>query len=694
MTAAMADVTAARARQSSASARVVGVVLTCLITAWCVAGFALFTARARGAASALFTMPADQVDAALSRLGWSGGLLFAVVVAVQLIVVVATVVASAFILSAPRTTPYLAALAAVLVAFVATSTFAAMGWATTFPGAAPAIEVATAGAAIAFLALAPLFPTGTAVPRWSVAIPLSYAGFAVVSLVFPWWTSASPWPIVAAAALAVTLVVATVVAQVLRYGRFSDGTARQQTKWVVLALSVYLTTLIPVYVLPPGSIDGLAGPGGIAFQVIRGGISALAFGGIAVAIALAIARFRLFEVDLVIRRTVVWGLLVVLIAVVYLAAIGLAGLIWQGSGVWPAVGATLMVALLAHPARMWLQRRVTRWIYGARGDPYAVVSRLGDELRDLRLVAEIAARVTDVLVGDLRYSYARVDVGGRRFERGDAAARRARPLTLVHDGRVFGAVVIGTAAGDRVDAADGALVRSVATQAGFALGAALAADEVRASRERLAVAQEEERHRLYRDLHDGVGPALAGARQRIDTAMALRETNPDASLRLLEEASAGMSAMLGEVRGLVQGLRPPALDELGLVEAVRAATAPAAASVDVTVEGTTGVLSPAVEVAAYRIAVEAITNALRHSAAGNVAVSFATHGDSLAVRVSDDGDGFADAAAGGGLRSMRDRAESLGGRLRIDSTARGTVVEAQLPVAHAALSVGVEEAAP
>ncbi|MET0735238.1 MAG: sensor histidine kinase [Microbacterium sp.] len=687
MITAVAPAPTVRSVRVAAAARIVGAAGVALASAWGIVGIVLFAHTSRGEASALFALDPRDADAALAALGWPGPIVLAVVVTVQTAVLVTTIVAAGFILATRRPTGYTIALAVVIVAFVASASCAVTGWATAVPDSAVFGYYLTALSSVAFLALAPLFPTGTTVPAWSGAIVAAWLILGTLSLVVPWWTLGPVW-VIAGSATALALVVATIVAQALRFRRHSERTERQQIKWVLLSLSLYLLSLVPVFAMPPGSIEMMSGPGGIAFQVIRGLVSMVLFAFIAVSIAFAIAKYRLFDVDLVIRRTLVAGALVLLVGLVYVAVVGGAALLWRGSGAVAAVAATIFVAFAAHPVRVRLERGVSRWVYGERGDPYAVVSRLSDELRGLRGTDEIAGFVADVVVRDLRYSGASVGVwtqrGTREFSRGDAAARSVAERSLVHDGEEVGVLVVRAGPGDRLSAANGRLVDAVAAQAALAIGAARAAEEVRESRERILLAREEERRRLYRDLHDGLGPGLAGARQRIETAMSLGDARPEASRRLLDDASAAMADMLADVRGLVHGLRPPALDELGLAEAVLRASRPldAAGMPALAVGDAPEDLPPAVEVAAYRIAVEAITNASRHARAHTISARFVREEELLVVTVEDDGVGIAGTHAGAGRRSMRERAEELGGRLRV--TARhsgGTRVRAELPLA-------------
>jgi signal transduction histidine kinase len=232
---------------------------------------------------------------------------------------------------------------------------------------------------------------------------------------------------------------------------------------------------------------------------------------------------------------------------------------------------------------------------------------------------------------------------------------------------------------------DERLLADVVRQAAAAARASSLAAQLQRSREALVAAREEERRRLRRDLHDGLGPSLGAVVLRIDTARNLAATRPEEADALLRQARDDVAAALADVRRLVHDLRPPALDDLGLVRAVRQQAdrllAPRVA-VEVVAGGDADELPAAVEVAAYRIASEALANVARHAHATRCTVDLARVDDSLVVSVTDDGVGIApEAPAGVGLVSLRERAAELGGRCTVSCPdGGGTVVRAELPV--------------
>nr|WP_246304771.1 sensor histidine kinase [Nocardioides thalensis] len=226
-------------------------------------------------------------------------------------------------------------------------------------------------------------------------------------------------------------------------------------------------------------------------------------------------------------------------------------------------------------------------------------------------------------------------------------------------------------------------------QAAAAARAAQLSDQLQASRERIVTAVEDERRRLRNELHDGLGPTLAAIASRIDTARITAQRAPTEADHALAAARGDISGLLAEVRRLVHGLRPPALDDVGLAGALRQQAdriRTPALSVTVDVAADLGPLPAAAEVAAFRIASEALTNAVRHSGAGHAHVRIDVRDQELVVEVADDGVGIGpDSLAGVGLSSMRERARELGGRCTVESSAAGgTRVTAHLPIREVA----------
>jgi signal transduction histidine kinase len=366
---------------------------------------------------------------------------------------------------------------------------------------------------------------------------------------------------------------------------------------------------------------------------------------------------------------------------------------------WPSALAAALAALALIPLRMRLQRGVTRLVYGRWHEPYEVLAGLG---QDLEAAADIG-RLLDAAVAELTTGLNLRDVsvrdlGGTAVTGAEALAGSA-PGAGVVDGPGTASIALmayGTPVGSltyRVperppSAAEERLLHDLARQLGGALHARLLSDDLQRARERLVLAREEERRRLRRDLHDGIGPALAGLTLKAETARALLPPGSDGASRQLRDLSEEIRRTVVDVRHLVEGLRPPALDELGLADACAQAvgrlTAGSGLAATVHASGDLPMLPAAVEVAAYRIVVEAVTNTVRHARARCCRVSIACTRAALAIEVCDDGTGLvAPGLPGHGLAIMRERAEELGGTVTVRDASPGVTVAARLPAVTA-----------
>jgi signal transduction histidine kinase len=337
-------------------------------------------------------------------------------------------------------------------------------------------------------------------------------------------------------------------------------------------------------------------------------------------------------------------------------------------------------------------------MYGERDDPYAVLSRLGSRLESTVAPGAVLPAVAGTVQEALKLPYVAIQL--RRKEGFETAATAGDPgeealrLPLVYGGETVGRLVLGPRAGEGGFAdAERRLLEDLAHQIGVAAHAALMTDEavqlsadLQRSRERLVTAREEERRRLRRDLHDGLGPQLAGLTMTAEAARDLVSTDPERAEELLNNLVERAQTAVSDVRHLVYALRPPALDALGLLGALRAhADHHNDGGVRVSVEAPEQLpaLPAAVEVAAYRIALEAINNAERHAAARTCVVRVALDeaAAALHVEVTDDGRGIEENhGTGVGLSSMRERAAELGGWCTVEAPASGgTRVRAYLP---------------
>jgi signal transduction histidine kinase len=326
-------------------------------------------------------------------------------------------------------------------------------------------------------------------------------------------------------------------------------------------------------------------------------------------------------------------------------------------------------------------------MYGERGDPYAAVSRLTARLQAATAPGDALAGVAEAIAISLRLPYVAVETSaGITAEHGNPGGGPRHVVELSHQGEDVGRLVVEGRDGQPPTPRDLALLGDLARPAGAAVQSAALADALQTSQRRLVEAREEERRRLRRDLHDGLGPTLAGVVLGIDAASKLLGDDQGRARDLLADVKAEASGAVDDIRRLVYDLRPPALDELGLPGAVRQqaerlSLRRADLGIAVTTTGPLPPLSAATEVAAYRIATEALTNAVRHAHAHQCSVLLSADGQ-LRVEVTDDGIGIvAGARSGVGLTTMQERATELGGRCTVSSVEpAGTRVVAVLPL--------------
>ena len=419
------------------------------------------------------------------------------------------------------------------------------------------------------------------------------------------------------------------------------------------------------------------------------GLSGLPF---VAGVGVALRRHRLFAIERLVNRSLVYSAVLALLAAGYavLVTVLVSGL--RLSGTLAAGLAAAAAALAVLPVRSRAQRAVNHLMYGQRDEPAGVLAELGERLQSVLLPADVATVIVDTIARSLRVPYVGLDVldadGGLHLvaERGvERGPMHAEPL-LHHGAEVGRLRVSGRGPEDPLDPTDLDLVGSLARQVGPAVQAVrLHADLVRA-RAAVVTLREEERRRLRRDLHDGIGPVLATI--ALKAGLAAR-TVPDGPTKdLLGQIGTEVADGLGDVRRLAEELRPPVIDELGLVGALRrrAEGLSGALLVEVDAPSDRLVLPAAVESAAYGIVVEAMTNAIRHSGGSRCTVSLVLTDGDLVIVVRDDGSGLpADRAPGVGLRSMRERADELAGRCEVRSTDAGTEVRASLPIAPGTL---------
>lgn len=484
-------------------------------------------------------------------------------------------------------------------------------------------------------------------------------------------------PLLTAARLVTLLSLPLAVVVIFARQRRADGRERMQLRWLVWAAVMCLVMT------------------GIALWLHNGWVVTialmLALGVTGASIAIGILDPEVRDVDALMGGTIVWATVAGTVIVLDLLLVAvLDRLLGERLDERDATLLLLLVAVTIYaPVRSRITAVVHRLVAGRRGDRYSVVTDLAARLEESGDVREQLPALATAIATAFKLDYVQVEVfghgGGTVTATYGERPRDVRSVPITYGEEEVGSLEL-PARGVRsmLSKRDQALLFDIVRQAAMAVRSARLAADLQLSREQLVLAREEDRRRIRRDLHDGLGPVLGGVAMRLDAAGNALDRDPETTRRLLAQSRQDVTDALADVRRLVQGLRPPALDDLGLLAALdqqaeRLSSADLA--VDVAADDL-GPLSAAVEVAAYRIASEALTNAVRHAGAQHASVRLAGNGHALLVEVADDGAGIApDVVAGVGLRSIRERAAELGGRTEITCPAEGgTLVRAWLPI--------------
>jgi signal transduction histidine kinase len=463
--------------------------------------------------------------------------------------------------------------------------------------------------------------------------------------------------------------------------RTAVGLERQQYIWVVLAMGFIVLAFVA---------DFAARASNTGAFVVTGPALGIAFTLLPITMGVAILRYHLWDIDILISRTLVYLCLSASVVAIYVFIVGWLGTTFQtGSNLFFSLLATGVVAVLFQPLRERIQRMVNLRIYGERDEPYTAISRLSRRLEDALAVESVLPAIASTIREALKLPYAAVALqlqhgGAQSLVASGVPTAHPLRLPLMYQQEPVGELLLAPRApGESFSPADRRLLDDLARQAGVAVHAVRLTHELQHARERLVAAREEERRRLRRDLHDGLGSQLAALNLQAGALRGLIETDPTAAQTEVGELRAQLKDAIASIRTLVHSLRPPAIDELGLLTALRERARQfnsAELEIDVRLPEQLPELSAAVEVALYRIVEEALTNVTKHAHARHCVVRLAV-GATVQLTVDDDGRGIgAGAGLGVGLGSMRERAEELGGVCAIEpAVGGGTSVSVRLP---------------
>ncbi len=502
-----------------------------------------------------------------------------------------------------------------------------------------------------------------------------------------------------------TFLIATVITVVQRFRR-STGVAREQMKWLVpslIALIVAFAAAMPIYLTIGESTNRaiLIGATAILVSIVA----------IPVSMGIAILRHRLYDIDVVINKAVVFTALAAGITLVYVAVIVGVGAAVGSRGkpnVGLSVAATALVAVAFQPLRDAARRLANRVVYGKRATPHDVLTALGERISETYSLNDVLPRLAQLVTEATAASHVEIwlRVGGEMRPAaawpaensatlpvsapGDGAALHIpgaeRTFPVRHQGELLGAVAVRTPANEQLTSADERLLADVGSHAGLVLRNVRLIEELRASRQRLVSAQDQERRKIERNLHDGAQQHLVALSVNLRLARNLLDGDTAQAAQLLEQLQADAADALQTLRDLAHGIYPPLLADRGLAAALssHAAKAP----VPTTVESDGIARYPMeVEAAVYFCALEALQNVGKYAHATHATVRLAEEDGHLTFEITDDGAGFdaARVARGAGLTNMTDRLEALGGTIDVESApGAGTTVRGRIAAAPTA----------
>jgi signal transduction histidine kinase len=591
----------------------------------------------------------------------------------------------------------------------------------TFPGSLPAaVEVSTLVSNLWIVALVSLtlvlllFPNGRPPsPRWRPVLWMTIGGAATSFVLFlvkpapvepvvgttvpnPFAIESLTWftgpALVAAAWVTVIGVVGCFAGLIVRF-RHGDTELRQQIKWLGLVAAAgavcVLTTLASLVAC---NCDESAL--GVVMFIL---LIIVILAGVPAAIAVALFKYRLYDLDLVVSKALVYGILAALFTIVYVAlVIGLGTIVGDQGNSFLTIVTAVAVAVAFQPVRERVRHFANRIVYGKRATPYEVLSEFSDKVATSFAAEDVLPRMAQILASGTGASSARVWL---RFgeELRPAASwpeNGSAPPVAVEDGRLggfgegedgvevrhlgelLGALSVSMPPSDPMNPSKERLVRDLAAQAGLVLRNVRLIEELRASRRRIVTAQDERAKQLERNLHDGAQQQLVALGVQLSLARRVIEPNAPEAAATFEALQAAATDALENLRDLARGIYPPLLADQGLVVALQGQARKAALPVEVEGEGI-GRYPQEVEGAAYFCVLEALQNVAKYANASSARVRLTDRDGTVTFEVTDDGTGFDPdhTPLGTGLQGMKDRLEALGGTLIIDSTPdRGTTV--------------------
>jgi len=513
-------------------------------------------------------------------------------------------------------------------------------------------------------------------------------GFGVENPVGTTWfrgfTDVAGWPLLLA-------TVGSVAAVVVRFRR-STGDERQQMKWFTFAAAILFT----IFWLTDSVL------GEPSLSLLRQVVTALAVAALPVATGIAVLRYRLYDIDVVIRKTVVVGVMAAFISAVYAAlVVGVGALAGSGGNAVLSAAAAAIVALVFQPVRLRARRLADRVVYGRRATPYEVLSEFSERMGETYASEDVLPKMARMLAEATGATRAEVWLrSGSELRRASSYPAGGPSVTVRvpagelppfddasvavavrHQGELLGALVVTKPPSDPITPAEEALVADLAAQAGLVLRNAALIEDLRRSRQRIVAAQDEERRRLERNLHDGAQQQLVALAVKLRLVEALIPKDPETAVQMTRDVSSNAVDALDTLRDLARGIYPPLLADRGLAAALEAQARKAAVPVTIDADGV-GRYPQDVEAAVYFSCLEGLQNVAKYAEASSATLRLSSD-DGLVFEIRDDGRGFdaSTTSLGTGLQGIVDRVAAIGGTLDVRSSpGRGTTITGRIPI--------------
>ncbi len=473
---------------------------------------------------------------------------------------------------------------------------------------------------------------------------------------------------------------------VVRY-RGATGEVRQQIRWLAFVGMLFTAELV-IGIVTTALLGDQTPLGQLVGSIVFTVWFVTLLGGIPIACGIAIVKYRLYDLDLVIRKTVVFGLLAVFITVVYAAVVsGIGALVGHHDATLSFVAAAVL-AIAFQPARERARKVADRLVYGKRATPYEVLADFSSRVGDAYDADDVLPRMAQVLAKGTGASSAtvwlRVDADLHPIATfpADEPPGRDHAVAVVHQGVELGELSVTMPPSDPIDPAKEKLMGDLAAQAGLVLRNVRLIEELRASRQRLVAAQDDERRKIERNLHDGVQQQLVALNVQLGLLSRTADRDPSKVPAMAEQLQGRATEALEDLRDLARGIYPPLLADQGLAAALEAQARKAAVPTTVTSDGV-GRYDQAVESAIYFCSLEALNNVAKYAQADRATIELAQDDEHLRFAVHDDGAGFntATTSYGTGLQGMADRLDAVGGSITVKSEpGNGTVVMGTVPV--------------